>query len=292
VVLCSFFPPADPPRTLSIALFQETQEGQLAIVHCTVESHPPSALSLYRDETLLATTSTHTAPNRRISITATHNSLKLEIQKVVPEDEGEYRCLASNAFGNATTTRFFGAQTARVFISPSAEIREGQEVTLTCIATLGTEERTSYTWYKNAKWLKESHEATLLFPAVTSGDAGTFHCKTQNSGGSNTSPAMPLRVLYPPKQPVISSFLETQEGQLGVLQCRVDSDPASELALYRGDELVASTSRSCPASDPRVTVTPSRNGLRVEIHGVALEDEGRYVCSAQNSYGNASASMD
>ncbi|XP_066488727.1 sialoadhesin isoform X2 [Tiliqua scincoides] len=282
-----------PPRTPSLALFQETQEGKLAIVYCTVDSNPQSALSLYRDKQLIATTNAHSAPSQRIQITTTRNSLKLEIQKVLPEDQGEYQCVASNTYGNASSTRFFGAQSARVLVSPSSEVTEGEQVTLTCLATLGPEEGTTYTWYKNAKWLQGGKEDNaLVFPVVTRADAGTFHCVAQNRKGSNTSPAVTLRVLYLPAQPVMSSFLETQGGHLGILQCTVDSDPPSEIALRKGPALVGSTSESHPPADPRVSVTLSHNTLRVTIKDVTLEDEGEYVCSAHNRYGNASASMD
>lgn len=58
----------------------------------------------------MASTGSHLAPNQRLSVTTTRNSLKLEIQKVVPEDEGEYQCVATNQYGEATIKRFFGAQ--------------------------------------------------------------------------------------------------------------------------------------------------------------------------------------
>ncbi|XP_060134300.1 sialoadhesin isoform X2 [Zootoca vivipara] len=281
-----------PPRAPSLSLFQETQEGQLAIIYCTVDSNPQSALSLYRDKRLIATTSSHSAPSQRISISTTRNSLKLEIQKVVPEDEGEYRCVASNAYGNATAARFFGAQTARVVASPSEELPKGERVTLTCVSALGPGDGTTYTWYKNAKWLQEGVESSLVFPALASGDAGTFHCVARNEKGSSTSPAIILRVLYPPTQPVLRSFLETQGGHLGVIQCTVDSEPASEIALHKGGTLIGSTSITHTSSDPRVSVIQSYNTLKVTIKGVRLEDEGEYLCSAQNRYGQSTASMD
>ncbi|XP_067389585.1 sialoadhesin isoform X2 [Emydura macquarii macquarii] len=281
-----------PPRALAITLFQETQEGKLVIIHCSVDSYPPSALALYHNENLLATTASHAAPSQRISITASRNSLKLEIQNVGPEDDGRYRCTASNAYGNATAARLFNAQTARVLIRPSPEAREGDAVTLTCIATQSAEEGTSYTWYKNARWLKESSENSLVFPAISSRDAGAFQCKAQSNRGNSTSPAVTLRVLFPPRRPQMSSLLETQDRHLGFILCTTDSDPPSELGLYRGDELVASTRDSGPLASQRLSATPSYNSLKVEIREVGLEDEGTYVCAARNAYGNASASMD
>ncbi|XP_062992059.1 sialoadhesin [Elgaria multicarinata webbii] len=281
-----------PPRAPSLTLFQETQEGRLAIVYCTVDSNPQSTLSLYRGKQLIATTSSHSVPNQRISITTTRNSLKLEIKKVIPEDEGEYECTATNTYGDATTTHLFGAQTARVVVRPSNELAEGEEVTLACLATLGPEEEITYTWYKNAKWLQEGKENSLVFPAVASSDAGTFHCVARSKKGSNTAPAVTLRVLYSPRLPVMTSLLQTQGGHLGIIQCTVDSDPPSEMALHKGDTLIGSTSSACSAADPRVTVTPSYNVLKVTIRDVMMEDEGPYMCSAQNRYGHSTASMD
>ncbi|KAH0615702.1 hypothetical protein JD844_026033 [Phrynosoma platyrhinos] len=274
-----------PPRIPSLALYQETQEGRSAIVHCTVDSNPPSALTLYRDKHLLATTDSHLAPSQRITITTTRNSLKLEIWKVVPEDEGDYKCVATNLYGRTTVVRFFGAQTARVVVQPSNELPEGTQVTLTCIATLGSGEETMYTWYKNGKWLQAGKENSLVFLAVTNGDAGVFHCAAQNEGGINTSPPVALR-------PVMRSFLESQGGHLGIIQCTVDSDPPSEVALYKGDVLIGSTNITHSGDDPRVSMTSSYNALKVSIKDVGLEDEGTYVCSAQNRYGEATASKD
>lgn len=79
-------------------------------MYCTVDSSPQAALSLYRDKQLVATSSSHAAPSQRVRVTTTRNSLKLEIQKVLPEDEAEYQCVATNTYGNASIARFFGAQ--------------------------------------------------------------------------------------------------------------------------------------------------------------------------------------
>ena len=87
---------------------------------------------------------------------------------------------------------------------------------------------------------------------------------------------------------MLTSFLETPEGQRGVLQCTVDSSPRAELALFKDQALVASTALPQPTTPPRLSVASAFNTLRVSIHPVLLEDEGEYVCSASNAYGNAS----
>lgn len=90
----------------------------------------------------------------------------------------------------------------------------------------------------------------------------------------------------------MSSFLETQGGHLGIIQCTVESDPEANLTLWRGEEVVACTWGCSPAPSSRIHVTLSYNSLKVEIQDVVLEDEGTYVCQAGNSQGNANAAVD
>ncbi|XP_068535559.1 sialoadhesin isoform X1 [Anas acuta] len=279
-----------PPRTPSLTLLQEPQGGGLAVVHCSVDSRPPATLALYRDGNLVATSGSQVAPSQRLAITASRNALRLEIRGVRPQDGGQYRCTATNTLGNASATQPLVTHTARVLIQPSAEVREGEAVTLSCEVP-GDVGPATFTWYRNGRWLRQGAEPVLSFPAIRSADAGAFQCLAQGSGHSHSSAAVTLRVLFPPRQPVMSSLLETQGGQLGIIQCSVESDPEANLTLWRGGEALACTGGCPPAPSPRLQATASYNSLRLELRDVVLEDEGTYVCQAWNTQGNASASM-
>ncbi|NXN91780.1 SN protein, partial [Rhinopomastus cyanomelas] len=281
-----------PPRTPTVTLFQEMAGGRLAIVHCTVDSHPPANMAIYHDSSLLAASGWQVAPKERFGVTASRNSLRLEIRGVGPLDSGEYRCVATNAHGNASAAKTFVMRSTEVLIQPSSEVQEGVSVTLSCLSAWGAQEEMLYTWYKNSKWLRESSDPVLRFPSVHGEDAGAFQCRVQSSNGSDTSAAVPLRVLYPPRQPVMSSFLETQGGHLGIIQCTVESDPESNLTLWRGEEVIACSLGCSSAPSPRVRATMSYNSLKVEIQEVVLEDEGTYICWAGNPQGNASTVME
>ncbi|NXG56391.1 SN protein, partial [Hemiprocne comata] len=281
---------AYPPRAPTITLLQETQGGRLAIVHCAVDSHPLATMALYHDGTLLATSGWQVAPRQRLAVTATHNALRLEIHGAGPRDGGEYQCTASNAYGNASTTKVFTIRATELLIQPSAEVQEGEDVTLSCLGAGGL--GTLYTWYRNSRWLRETGTPTLRFPSVRPEDAGSFQCRLRSPNGTDVSAAVPLRVLFPPRPPVMSSFLETQGGRLGIIQCTVESDPEANLTLWREEDIIACT-RGCPmAPSPRVQVTWSYNSLKVEIQEVVLEDEGTYICRAGNAEGNSSTTLD
>uniref|UniRef100_A0A6I8N752 Sialic acid binding Ig like lectin 1 n=1 Tax=Ornithorhynchus anatinus TaxID=9258 RepID=A0A6I8N752_ORNAN len=280
-----------PPRMPVLTSFLETQQGRLAIIHCTVDSQPPAALTLQRDGHVMATTSSYAAPSQRLSITSTRNSLRLEIRGLEAEDGGEYCCVATNSLGNASTAYHFRANTARVLIYPALEVQEGQEVTLSCIATQSIQPDVRYTWYRNGVPLQDRTDSTTVtFQSVTSANAGAYHCRVWDSQGTDsTSPAVPLTVLYSPRQPLLTFFLEAEIRSV-LLLCTVDSLPEAELTLLRWDRPVASSAQ-CGGCCSRICATASPNALRLEIRDVVLEDEGNYTCMASNSYGNATASV-
>ncbi|NWV17818.1 SN protein, partial [Origma solitaria] len=281
-----------PPRIPTLALFQETQGGRLVIVRCTVDSHPPATLAIDRDGVVLATSGAQVALHQRLGVTTSRNSLRLEIRDAGPRDSGKYSCTASNVLGNASATKVLVTRATELLIQPSAEVSEGTAVTLTCVGTGDTAGEPLYTWYRNGRRLRESSFPTLQFPSVRGDDAGAFQCQVRSGNGSDTSEAVPLRVLYPPRQPVLSLFLQSRGGRLGIIQCSVESDPESNLTLRRGDNVIACT-RGCPqATSPRLGVTRSYNSLKVEIRDVVVEDEGIYECQARNSQGSASATVD
>lgn len=80
--------------------------------------------------------------------------------------------------------------------------------------------------------------------------------------------------------------MDTGPGRLGLLLCRVNSDPPAQLRLLHGDRLVTSTLQGVgelAGSSPRLQVAVAPNTLRLEIHNAVLEDEGVYTCEAPGS---------
>uniref|UniRef100_A0A674HMX6 Sialic acid binding Ig like lectin 1 n=1 Tax=Taeniopygia guttata TaxID=59729 RepID=A0A674HMX6_TAEGU len=283
VLLDVLYPPRDPLLTA----FLEAEQGSLAIFQCSVASNPPAQLALLRDQELVATSAGGRSP--RVTVSAVPNSLRVEMREVTPADDGSYRCTATNAHGSAERRLYLRVQATRVLISPSSEVLEGDNVSLMCQVAGEPPGDTVYSWYKDSKWLQEGPDSVLVLSHATSAATGLYHCRTRGSAGTSVSPAVTLRVCYPPRVPVLSTFLEPPSGQRGILECSVDSSPPAQLALFKDGALVASTALSPPVPQPRLSVTSATNALRVLVRPVLLQDEGEYRCVATNAHGNASA---
>ena len=96
-----------------------------------------------------------------------------------------------------------------------------------------------------------------------------------------------------PRQATLTTLMDTGPGRLGLLLCRVNSDPPAQLRLLHGDRLVTSTLQGVgelAGSSPRLQVAVAPNTLRLEIHNAVLEDEGVYTCEATNALGQVLAS--
>ncbi|NXL39921.1 SN protein, partial [Glaucidium brasilianum] len=122
-----------PPRDVSVSTFLENRSGRVGIVLCTADSHPASTIALYRRGQLLASSlAPATAPGVRAS--PSHNTLRLELGAVGPEDAGEYVCVAGNPLGNATAGAYFDVHTLTHLLAFTA--LAGLLLAVICVATL------------------------------------------------------------------------------------------------------------------------------------------------------------
>ncbi|NXD87811.1 SN protein, partial [Halcyon senegalensis] len=297
------------PQKPSFISLVEPQHGHQAVLLCTVDSFPPSDITLHRGPGHTPLASTQGPSDPRFDVQVAPNSLRVGMVGLELQDAGLYICSANNSRGTASSSLVLDVGGVTIIVEPSPEVPEGTTATMTCSAVPWVGREANYTWYKNSRWLREGPAASLVLTRVSSADTGSYHCRASGTQGSATSALLSLSVLCecppgiprpwkthhqphllppdPPRAVSVSTFLENRSGRVGIVLCTTDSHPPSTIALYRRGQLLASS--LAPATAPGLRASPSHNTLRVELGAVGPEDSGEYICVAGNPLGNATA---
>lgn len=185
----------DAPQEPSFISLVDPRGGQHTVLLCTVDSVPPSDITLHHGDGYAPLASTRGPSDPRVTVQATPNSLRVGMGALEPGDEGVYVCSANNSFGTASSTLRLDVAGVRVTVEPSPEVPEGSTATMTCSATPWVGEDANYTWYRNNRWLLEGPSSSLVLPHVTSADTGSYCCRASGTRGSITSALLSLSVL-------------------------------------------------------------------------------------------------
>lgn len=109
--------PTDPPRKpmFTARLDLDTSgagDRRRGVLLCRVDSDPPAQLRLLHKGHVVATSlpSRCGSCSQRTKVSRDSNSLRVEIQEPVLEDEGVYLCEASNTLGNSSALASFNAK--------------------------------------------------------------------------------------------------------------------------------------------------------------------------------------
>ncbi|KAK2849516.1 hypothetical protein Q5P01_009350 [Channa striata] len=219
----------------------------------------------------------------------------LLLQQMGKKDEGDYTCFAKNKLGK-------DEKKLSVKVGPNApHIRSksqshimaklGQSAKMTCQATGEPAPRIMWISPLNdvisssADKFEIVEDGTLVVKRLTLTDEGKYTCVARNSAGDDIKN---MRLEVEPQEPFISGMKGRNTMKvLGVsyqttlLDCRVEGKPAPRVwwVTPYGHSLAT------PYLGGRFQV--HRNGS-LELRGVRKTDEGRYMCLAKNSLGEAS----
>uniref|UniRef100_A0A3P9KHZ0 Ig-like domain-containing protein n=1 Tax=Oryzias latipes TaxID=8090 RepID=A0A3P9KHZ0_ORYLA len=156
--------------------------------------------------------------NNKVTFYESPNQANLTFKKLSKSDSGEYVFRIernSREWKEATFPEVTLIVTdLRVKIRPSAEVTEGQKVTLTCSTSCPLTQNSNFRWYLNHQPLKLENKH-LVIDAVTSQDAGNYSCvdKTKEDSMSpvktltvtSASPKTPTVTSASPKTPTVTS---------------------------------------------------------------------------------------
>ncbi|CAM4445852.1 unnamed protein product [Leuciscus chuanchicus] len=242
------------PRNVSVSISPSgvIVEGDSVTLNCISDSNPPAEISWIKGGTFVG--------SGRI----------FSISKISSDDSGEYKCKSINEHGEkysdtVTLNIMYSPRSVSVSISPSGVIVEGDSVTLNCISDSNPPAEIS--WFKGGRDILQSGE-TYSITNIKSEASGDYHCSARNIHGSQTSAAVNVNIMYPPRSVSVSISPSgvIVEGDSVTLNCISDSNPPAEISWIKGRTIVGS-------------------GRIYSISKISSDDSKTYKCKSRNEHG-------
>ncbi|XP_077950811.1 B-cell receptor CD22-like isoform X2 [Gasterosteus aculeatus] len=165
-----------------------------------------------------------------------------------------------------------------VSMSPTASVRQGDVMTLTCRVRRSNPLPHTFTWIKNEKALSEERTERYVVQSIQPEEAGDYKCSAINVRGEGTSEPFRVKVQYGPRRTTIS--ISEDDKRVGVgksltFYCQTEANPSPHgYSWYRDNETMEIDSS-------RWKYETTRDNKRTLVT-VERTDEGCYTCKATN----------
>uniref|UniRef100_A0A8B9ER49 Hemicentin-1 n=1 Tax=Anser cygnoides TaxID=8845 RepID=A0A8B9ER49_ANSCY len=265
-----------PPKIRSTEVEYTVMEDSRAVLACVADGIPTPTINWKKDNTLLT------------EIVGKYRAMPdgdLILDNVVPEDSGNYTCIANNAAGEDTHTVILIVHVLPAFTELPGDVAltKGEQLRLTCKATGIPIPKITWTFNNNiipAQYDDVNGHSELVIDRVSKDDSGTYVCTAENTVGSVKA----IGFVYVKEPPVFKgdyhpSRIEPLGGN-AMLNCEVRGDPPPTIQWSKKGVDVQISNR----------IQQLNNGS-LAIYGTVNEDAGDYKCVATNDAGVVERSL-
>ncbi|XP_067377843.1 hemicentin-1 isoform X1 [Channa argus] len=209
----------------------------------------------------------------------------LTIRGALPEDAGNYTCLATSEAGTASQSVLLSyAEVPRItVVQQVVHVSVGGDATLECRAT-GVPSPLVH-WFKgelevgSAPFVEQDvHRGTLHIRGAQEVDAGQYSCVASSSAGTSTG-AVTLDVGVGPLFSEAPVDVTANIGENISLPCTARGVPQPTVTWHRKDGRQILTQTESPSR------TVQLESGHLVIQSIWLDDEGLYICEAKNHLG-------
>ncbi|XP_041098662.1 hemicentin-1 isoform X2 [Polyodon spathula] len=265
----------EPPRVQVSPQTQTFLRGGEVQVACTATGSPTPQIFWRHGDTFLTYSGRTSVSEHGLLI----------IKDAAPEHAGSYTCLASNDVGTdmQSATLSYTETPSITVLNRTVLVAAGEEVILECKAT-GVPPPL-VTWYKGDLLVgtlplveEDARRGILRIGGVQEKDAGEYSCVASSQAGTSSAMVV-LDVGAPPEFSETPADVTAELGQNVTLACSARGYPSPRVTWQRQDGQPLFVK-----PDSLSNVFQLETGALL-IEGLWLDDEGLYVCEAQNQFG-------
>ncbi|XP_033945495.1 B-cell receptor CD22-like isoform X1 [Pseudochaenichthys georgianus] len=168
-----------PPKLPSVSARPsgEINEGRSVTRTCHSDANPAATYTWYKK-------------NGNADLPPLSEGPQLVFSSIQSSDSGQYFCTAENKLGRRKSNYIsfdvkYAPKLPSVSVSPSAEIKEGRSVTLTCSSDANP--AANYTWYKENEDSPKASGQIFTITDIRAEHSGSYSCGAQNKLGRSNS---------------------------------------------------------------------------------------------------------
>ncbi|GFT31287.1 hemicentin-1 [Nephila pilipes] len=215
-----------------------------------------------------------------------HSNDSLVIKNLASEDEGWYKCSASNEGGVVSETIYLHSYfPPKLTVTPPIKnFATGTFINITCEANGYPEPSIRWIWspmHNNNFLLGRSkiEGRSLIIQSAVAEDEGRYDCIGTNAAGSQAASAF-LNYIEAPLISLPVKELTVKNGEQATLRCIAEGIPDPKVKWYKGLQEIQ------PLSYIQITSDGS-----LSIYDVQETDAGEYTCVAENEAGSVNETM-
>ncbi|KAK8770929.1 hypothetical protein V5799_025829 [Amblyomma americanum] len=280
------------PQITPFRWLDELQEGMRAGLNCFVHAgDPPIVIEWLKDGSPLS------PPVRQDGFGST-----LSLESLSPQDDGNYTCLATNAWATASYSAVLKVKVAPSWRSEPRDVVAvtGHSVVIDCQAD--GEPPPHIRWKTASGWESGPYRAlvsssrvhvlvngSLSVRSVEAADAGLYLCEASNGVGAELSKVVRLTVRSSPHLFPKESTNSAKRGSTVHLQCEPEGDTPIRFWWLKDGVPIAALGIQRYSQAEHTDSNRIRSTLT--IADIQKSDNGLFTCHASNDFGEDSTNV-